>query len=178
MARIRWLVCALALAAASPAWSASQLPASIPRIRPLGESAVLVLRRGIAHSPTFRELAARLERSDVVVYVSVEPRSSGKSAGATRFVGAARYNRFLHVSLDRTLAPKAMIALLAHELRHALEVADAPSIRDIDAFRQYYEQQGFHNGHLNTFDSRAARETGRRVRAELATTAPDFRLGG
>lgn len=178
MARIRWLVYALALAGASPALGAPHLPSSIPRIRPIGESAALVIERGIAHSPTFRDVAARLERSDVVVYVSVEPRPPGKCPGATRFVAATRYNRFLHIALDRTLAPKAMISLLAHELQHALEVAEAPEILDIDSFREYYERLGFHNEHMGTFDSRAARETGRRVRAELATTTPDLRVGG
>jgi len=178
MARIRWLVCALALAGAAPAWGASQLPASIPRIRPIGQSAVLAYQRGIAHSPTFRDIVARLQRSDVVVYISVEPRPAGKCPGATRFVSATRYNRFLHIVLDRKLAPKTMIALLAHELQHALEVAEAPSIRDIDSFREHYEEHGFRNAQLDTFDSRAARETGRRVRAELATTAPDFTTGG
>jgi len=177
MARIRWLVCVLALVGASPAWGAS-LPASVPRIRPLGESAVLALERGIAHSPTFRELAARLERSDVVVYISVEPRPSAKCPGAIRFVGASRYSRFLHVALDQDLAAKELIALLAHELQHAIEVADAPEIRDLDSFRQHFEQHGFRNQHLQTLDSRVARETGRRVRAELATTAPDFTSGG
>ena len=178
MARIRWLVCAMALACAAPALGASQMPASVPRIRPLGESAALVLQRGIAHSPTFRDLAARLERSDVVVYIGIAPRSPGKCPGATRFVGASKYFRFLHIELDRKQAPKAMIALLAHEMQHALEVAEAPGIRDIDAFRQYYEEHGFRTEQLDTFDSRAARETGRRVRAELATTAPDFTSGG
>ena len=178
MARTRWLVCALTLVGAVPAWGASHLPASVPRIRPLGESAVLAFQRGITHSPTFRELAARLERSDVVVYISVEPRPPGKCPGATRFVTATRYTRFLHIALDRKLPPKTMIALLAHELQHALEVADAPEIRDLDSFRQHYEQNGFRNTALNTFDSRTARETGRRVRAELATTAPDFTSGG
>lgn len=178
MARIRWLVCALALAGVAPAWAAPQLPSSVPRIRPLGESAVLVLQRGIAHSPTFRELVERLERSDVFVYISVEPRPESKCPGATRFVTASKYSRFLHISLDRAVPPKDMIALLAHELRHAIEIADAPAVRDLDSFRRFYERRGFHNAHLGTFDSRAARETGRRVRAELATTAPDFRFGG
>ena len=178
MARIRWLVCALAVAVASPAWSASQLPASIPRVRPLGESAVLAVERGIAHSPTFRDLVARLERSDVVVYVSVEPRPEGKCPGATRFITAAKYSRFLHISIDRGLPSKEMIALLAHELRHAIEIAEAPAVRDRDSFRAYYEQLGFHNEHMGTFDSRAARETGRRVRAELASAQPEFGFGG
>ena len=176
MARIRWLVCALMLAGAVPAWGGSQLPASIPRVRPLGQTAVLAFQRGIAHSPTFRDVVARLQRSDVVVYISVEPRPPGKCPGATRFVSATRYNRFLHIVVDRRLAPKTMVALLGHELQHALEVADAPAIRDFEAFRQFYEHQGFHNEHMGTFDSRAARETGRRVRAELAT--PDFTSGG
>jgi len=178
MARIRWLVCVLVLAGASPALGAPHLPSSVPRVRPLGERAVLAIERGIEQSPTFRELVARLERSDVVVYVSVEPRPESKCPGATRFVTASKYSRFLHISIDRALPPKDTIALLAHELRHAIEIADAPAVQDLDSFRQYYERQGFHNEQMRTFDSRAARETGRRVRAELATTAPDVRVGG
>ena len=128
---------------------------------------------GVSHSPTFRELAARLERSDVIVYVSVEPRRPGRRAGATRFVGATPRIRFLHIALDPDLSPKELVALLAHELQHAIEVADAPEVRDLDSFRQYYERHGFRDQRVDTYDSRAARETGRRVRAELASAPPE-----
>ncbi len=173
MARIRWLVCVCALLWSATSLGASALPASVPRIRPLGEHAALTVQRGVSHSPTFREIAARLERSDVVVYVSVEPRLPGRCAGATRFVGATPRIRFLHIALDPDLSPKELVALLAHELQHAIEVADAPEVRDLDSFRQYYEQHGFRDQRVGTYDSQAARETGRRVRAELASAPPE-----
>lgn len=177
MARLRWLVCVCALLWSGTA-AASSLPASIPRIRSLGEHARLVVRRGIALSPTFRELAARIERSDVIVYVSIESRPPGKCAGAIRFLTASPYFRLLHVVLDQDLPPKEMVALLAHELQHAIEVADAPDIRDLESFREYYERYGSHDSRRDTFDSRAARETGRRVRDELANSPADFTPGG
>jgi len=173
MARIRWLVCVSALLWSATSLGASRLPASFPRIRPLGEHAALTVQRGVSHSPTFREIAARLERSDVVVYVSIETRPPGRCAGATRFVAATPRLRFLHIALDPDLAPKELVALLAHELQHAIEVADAPEVRDLDSFRQYYEQHGLQDQRVGTYDSQAARETGRRVRAELASAPPE-----
>jgi len=167
MARMRWVVCVFALLWPTSAWSASEVPASIPRLRPLGGRAAEMLERGTAQSPTFWDLVARLGQSDVVVYVEIAPRRPGSPAGATRFVTVSTDLRFLHVTLDRELPPRALVALLGHELQHALEVAEAPGIRDVATFRQYYEGFGLHACDGRRFDSNAAREAGRRVRQEL-----------
>lgn len=167
MARVRWVLCVFALLWSTTAGSAAQVPASVPRLRPLGGRAAELLARGVDRSPTFRDLVARLGRSDVVVYVEIAPRGPGSPAGATRFITASAHLRFLHVTLDYGLPPNDLVALLGHELQHALEVAAASGIRDVETFRRYYELFGLHTSDARAFDSSAARQTGRRVRREL-----------
>jgi hypothetical protein len=62
---------------------------------------------------------------------------------------------------------KDAVMLLGHELRHALELADAPDVRDAAALVSLYRRIGdsYSDGHR--YDTAAARETGRRVRSEL-----------
>lgn len=60
------------------------------------------------------------------------------------------------------------LALLGHELQHALEVAGNPGIRDRASFLQYYEQVGIRHLDPKVLDTEAARQTGERVKQELA----------
>ena len=62
------------------------------------------------------------------------------------------------------LAPDETIALIGHELRHALEVAASPDVRDQAGLTKLYKRIGEPAGCAHSFDTRAAQNTGRRVR--------------
>ena len=111
--------------------------------------------------------ADRLARADLIVYVAVGPRVA-TAHGALRFVGASATFRFVHVSLDQSLTHTELVAVLGHELQHAVEVAGSPDIRDTESFRRYYQQQGEVGAEFGWFETEAARRTGRRVREDLA----------
>jgi len=73
-----------------------------------------------------------------------------------------------------TLNDDDQIAALGHELRHAVEIADAPSVVDVASLGELYRRIGFasHGVRKGTgFESRAAIESARRVWAELGRTA-------
>jgi predicted ATPase len=75
------------------------------------------------------------------------------------------------------LQPKrraAEIAMLAHELQHAVEIADTPSIVDEASLAREYARIGYRSrsAHGLAFDTKAAVEIGRRVAEELMTAEP------
>ena len=68
-----------------------------------------------------------------------------------------------------------LVALLGHELQHAVEVADDGTVNSEEALRGLYERIGIRTSR-DTYDSRAAQMTGRTGRAELHGESPDTRL--
>jgi hypothetical protein len=102
-------------------------------------------------SPTVRRLVEALEQSDVVVFLEVRDRVSNGRAQLT-FVGGRGGVRWLRMAIDAGQQVRQQIAFLAHELQHAVEVARAPEVQDIDGFRRLYERIGrpLGAGHFET----------------------------
>ncbi len=123
----------------------------------------------VASSPTVRALVARITASDVVVFVACERSPAVKASGRLNFMASAGGLRYLVVRL-KPARRSAAIAMLAHELQHAAEIADTPAIVDDESLGREYERIGYrsHASHGGVaFDTKAAVDTGRRVAEEL-----------
>jgi hypothetical protein len=145
------------------------------RIRPMQKDGARLLAVGIERSPTFRRLVDRLERSNVIVYVDLRPDMPPYRGGSLRFLARSATDRFLRICLNRAFNSKTMVALLGHELQHAVEVADADGIDSVADFRSLYRRLGEATGN-DQFDTLAARQVGYIVRRELNGKTPDLRL--
>jgi hypothetical protein len=130
---------------------------------------IRLLRDGVRGSETFRRLVDRLRQSDVIVYL--ECGGTGSPGGRLTFVTAAANWRYVHVRVARLAAADVQIALIGHELRHAVEVADAPDVVDLPSLMREYQRIGFLSPRLNpgvSFDSSEAVDAGYRVLRELS----------
>jgi hypothetical protein len=136
------------------------------RVRPMQNDAKRVLATGIAQSPTFRRLVDRLEQSNVIVYIELRPDMPAFRGGSLRFLAHSATDYFLKIHLNRQFTGKTLIALLGHELQHAVEVADAGGIGSAEDLRALYRRLGEPTG-IDQFDTAAARNVGYRVREEL-----------
>ena len=128
---------------------------------------------GASGSETFRSLLARLAASDVIVYVMVVDRIQGGAEGQLYFVTATPTARYLRIELVADGSQAAMVALVGHELQHAVEIADAPQVRGRQSLAMLYlamKENSFSGSHQ--FDSAAARSTETRVRREFAAHRP------
>jgi hypothetical protein len=132
-----------------------------------------VVEAGRQQSASFRALIERLEATDVVVYVqcgALRPRLDGELTFISA-VGGLRYV-LVRIAWDLTLPRK--IAILGHELQHALEVADNPDIVSARTLARAYERLGFTTqrgfGRVR-FDTVAAIDTGVTIWRELADRA-------
>jgi hypothetical protein len=129
---------------------------------------------GVRLSPTFRHLVARLEESDVVVYLMFDRSLTPSMAGHVSVMSAVGGRRYLRISIDRRTAGCQRLAILGHELQHAVEIAEAADAADQNTMAALYRRIGFRsaNGRQDSFDSPLAIETGQQVRREtLAASA-------
>jgi hypothetical protein len=130
-----------------------------------------LLERGTRISPTFRALVHRLLASDVIVYLWCDSADAPPSDGRLTFLSAAGGYRYVVVRLARLRSRERQIAIMAHELRHAIEIADAPDVIDGPSMAREYRRIGYvsspPSGDRLTFDSHAAVDAGVQVLREL-----------
>jgi hypothetical protein len=161
------LVFVLSLAAGAPQRDGGHVRVTGARLR-------AEINEGLARSAFFRELVARLDGSDVIVYVEPECPMSPRLFGRLNFMGAAGGRRYVNVRISCALNDDEQIAALGHELRHAVEIADAPSVTDTASLAEEYRRIGFASHGVRQgagFESRAAIDAARQVWAELGRTA-------
>ena len=140
-----------------------------PALRPESAAVRTLLATGIQRSSTFRDLTDRLSGSDVIVYVRFS-RCPGDVPGCLFWASAAPGLRRVLIKLDPFgRSQEELTAVLAHELRHALEVADAPEIRDVASFEKAFAGHGWKGAY--GFETAPAREITRQVTAELRSTS-------
>ena len=174
------LVCAMVMGVSGDAASASavepltdaqvsaMVSAPTRHVRAVGGAMSSVLAEGIRCSETFARLVLALDQSDVIVYVESGRGMPAAIAGRLFLVAGPEGHRYLRIQVTGHHQSNEMIALVGHELRHALEVAESPAVRDKASFIALYERIGHRNGGAHHYDTVAAQDTGRQVRAELA----------
>lgn len=144
----------------------AMLTAPTRHVRGLGTVAVGTLERGARRSYTFARLLDTIEDSDVIVFVEATPDLPPSLTGRMLFAGSAHGQRYVRIQIGPG-SEEDMIAILGHELQHAIEVAEAPEVHDEDALMALYRRIGHTNGDRARFDTVAARDVGRIVRGEL-----------
>ncbi len=128
------------------------------------------LEIGAAESQTFRQLLQTLGESDLIVHVQLVDRLN--TAGQTYFVTSTATVRYVRVEVARNGNDSDMIALIGHELQHAVEIAQAPDIRDRQTLAQFYRRLAGNSTSRSEYDSADARVMEDRVRRELAGFNP------
>jgi len=130
-----------------------------------------LIQQGLARSGTLQDLAARLERAGVIVFLTYNRDLPRSIAGRTSFVASSNGWRYLSTELTERLSRVDLLSLLAHELQHAVEIADAPEVVDEATMSALYRRIGSDQGQsaegLEWFETQAAIDTGRRVFTEL-----------
>jgi hypothetical protein len=171
------VVSALAVSARSEAGPAPAVDGLV-NVRPLDPTARLLLRFGYQHSPHFREIVHTLEASRTIVYVEVRHDGSNPVSGGLYFMSANNGRRWVRTRVDTGTSSPArafqnvvhLTGILAHELQHAREAAEAPALGNLAEFERHFRQIGIK--HPTLLDTMAAREAGRRVEAELRGGRP------
>jgi hypothetical protein len=164
---------AAVVVASSQAQVATVEGTSAPHVRPEHDVRELVgdAARG---SPAIRGLIDRLEALDVTVYVRIRAFLQTDLEGRVALLSANGAHRYLVIELACGRPRLSQMATLGHELYHALEIADEPSIVDARTLAAFYGRIGRRTeawGGRQTFETEAAADAGLRARRELLTNS-------
>ena len=134
--------------------------------RPVDPTALETLDLALERSAVVRTLIETLERSNLVVHIQSSNDLPIGIGGTTRFVVSRGGYRYLRITIRAQLPKEMRVAILAHELQHANEIAGSPA-DNVVALRQLFLQCGMRDG--NYYETRAAQRIEDLVRAELKT---------
>jgi hypothetical protein len=144
----------------------------MPHVRSASAPLRLLIEDTAAKSPRVRELLARISSSDAIVYVELTA-SPQVPRASTKLVTASPGVRFLRIGINAGVSGLDLAPLLAHELQHAVEIADHADVRDDDAVRRLYEKIGRRGG-TDSFETDAALDVEWQVRLECRQYAQAF----
>ena len=139
------------------------------RVRPQDPRLAELLRAGVARSATLRAIVNRLEAGNVIVYVALSQTLRSGLAGKLTWMTKAGNFRYVKATINMEQHADQIIATLAHELQHALEVSADDSVTDQRSLAGLYKRIGrpSHPGQSVTWETEAAQDTGYQVRREL-----------
>lgn len=140
-----------------------------PRLRPQDPRTVQVLKEGGGRSATFRALVNRIEASNLIVYIAVNPVLKSSLSGKLTWMTRAGDFRYVRASISTELGFDQMIASVAHELQHAVEVIEDESVTDERSLIALYKRIGQPSRAAGPsgWETLAAQRTGTQVRREL-----------
>lgn len=130
-----------------------------------------LIRHGTSVSPTFHSLVERLARTDIIVYVEERQFTQPRLEGATSFVVASGGVRYLRIGVAPSHDRRRLLAIIAHELQHAVEVGESPEVVDSESMAEAYvrglgyEKERYQG--RRQFESQRAIDAGKRVMQEL-----------
>jgi hypothetical protein len=156
------------LTSAAPA-AAQQDWLAPPHVRPEADLREL-FDEATARSPTVRGLVNWLETLDVTVYIRARTTLPAGLDGRLALLSVSGAHRYVVIELATGRSSISQISTLGHELRHAIEIANEPSIVNRQSFGAYYARVGKQTGDSDgrqTFETQEAAATGLRVRREL-----------
>jgi hypothetical protein len=146
----------------------STADATHPRVRPDDPDVRALIQEGLRRSATFRSLVTVLDNTDVTVFVRSEAIRGGLGGYLPHRVFAHDAGRYVTVIITSNGSRNRRIAVLAHELRHALEIAQFPAVGRSESVQDLYARIGFRRHHArDAYETMDAVQAGDAVQAEL-----------
>jgi hypothetical protein len=140
-------------------------PPATGHVRGLEVAARQFLAAGIDRSTTLARMVREIERTDVIVLVTTAP-PPARLGGQTMMIASRGACRFVVVRPSDANPPDDMVGFLGHELRHGLEVASDPTVRDREGMVRLYARIG-HGAKGGPYETPAALETGLMILREI-----------
>jgi hypothetical protein len=140
-------------------------------VRSTNEYTIGLVREGYERSAAFRALVDALERSNVVVLVQPGLCAGGRIRSCVVSVVGSERDRHIRVKVDpQHTVSNGLIATIAHELQHAVEIAEHPDVTDGSKTLRLYRSLAFgrcRDGLSEECETTRALDTERVVLVEL-----------
>jgi len=139
-----WAILVLAVAMTADGQRREDAPGLFPRVRSTERSMISMIREGYDRSPTFRELVDTLQGSNVVVMIQPLPCAGGRIRSCLVSVNGSHRERHIRIKIDpQHTVGDWLIAAIAHELQHAVEIAERPDVIDAASAIALYRRIAF-----------------------------------
>jgi hypothetical protein len=128
--------------AAAPALAGGQddRPGRFTRVRAPDPELRRVIAEGADRSPTFLALASELQRSTAIVQVQFGRCPRGNFRSCVSSVEGDARQRHIRVFVDTRTSQDRLIATIAHELQHAVEIVRSPDAIDAERTLALYRR--------------------------------------
>jgi hypothetical protein len=113
-------------------------PGLFTRVRSTERFMIALIREGYDRSPGFRDLVDVLQQSNVIVLVQPAACAGGRIRSCLVSVNGTRRERHIRINVDTHTSHDALIATVAHELQHAVEIAEHPDVIDGSGVLELY----------------------------------------
>jgi hypothetical protein len=146
--------------------------ADATRVRSTDVRILALVREGTERSATFSTLVDTIGRSNGIVYIEFGYCAFGRRNGCLlSYIAPAHGDRYLRIIVTPDKNRRShdqLLALITHELRHALEVIEHAEIVDVPAMEALYRRIGTpETGGLRGYETSAARAAGDATLSEL-----------
>jgi hypothetical protein len=142
-----------------------------PHVRTTERKVASLIDLGLTGSATFRQLVDQLNASDVVVYVALKQARDDLGAYLSHDIVVAGGRRYLQIAIETLGTDRHIVARLGHELQHAVEVAQAPDVRDAAALKRLFSRLDIRSVCKGCFETAAALKVQVAIEAELGSKA-------
>jgi hypothetical protein len=111
-----------------------------PRVRASSPAIAKAIEQALEQSPTFKQLVTAMTATDGIVYV--HHGECGRSVRACLLLGVTQAgpNRILHIKVDRRRRGRDLMVAIGHELSHAVELLNEPTVIDATTAQNYYRR--------------------------------------
>ena len=94
----------------------------VTRVKGLGEEFSSLIREGDRRSETFRAMVDEIQASNAVVMIQFGLCANGQFRSCVSHVGGTGGTRTIRILINPKLTTDRVIAMIAHELQHAVEI--------------------------------------------------------
>jgi hypothetical protein len=155
----------------SPSDAQSQVAVPLVRLKPADPEMRRLIGEGYGRSTSFRELVDALHRTNAIVTVQFGMCANGRFRSCVTNVAGDDRARIIRIKVNTRTTDNRLIATIAHELWHAMEILAEPSAIDPERVMALYRRIGIgacREGLSDRCETEAARALESRVEAELA----------
>ena len=148
--------------------------AQTPHVRIIDRDLSTLFEVGVAQSPTLEALVTELNAASILLFADCSMQMPSRIGARLNLLTTVGDTRYVRVTVDCSLQPRRKIALLAHEIQHALEIGSRPDVLDEDDMESFYEEIGYmtlKDSVHTRMETAAAIDVQQRVDDELAGRA-------
>ena len=151
--------------------SRAQTPTpELNRLKPADAEMRRLILDGHARSMAFRDLVDEIQRSNAIVVVQLGLCANGRIRSCVANVEGTLERRHIRIKVNTRTTDDRLIATIAHELQHAVEILREPDVIDVASTLDLYRRIGTRDcriGWTDRCETEAALQVEARVNEEL-----------